>query len=59
MFNTMKDRRMNPTRNPLFERILSRQAQEALEHELRREKAMEKIRQMREVLRKNSQKELA
>ena len=59
MFNTMKERRMNPTRNPLFERILSRQQAEAEEHELRRKRAMEKIRAMREVLRKNSQKELA
>jgi hypothetical protein len=50
---------MKPTRNPLFERILSRQQQEALEHELRRKRAMEKIRQLREDLRKNSQKELA
>lgn len=48
---------MNPSRNPLFERILSRQQQEALEHELCREKAMEKIRQLREDLRAKVQKD--
>jgi hypothetical protein len=45
------------TRNQLFEDIRSRQAQEALEHEQRRKRAIEKIHRLREDLRAKSQKE--
>jgi len=49
----------NSMRNKLFEDIKQRQAQEAVEHEARRKKAMARIKAMREELRQKQQKERA